>query len=133
MLPSIILVSMRADRYRFGGRTVGFTWMIRAGGFNGIAVTSWAGGYPRKTSVKFNAGRRFDDTSCRSRKTVNQAIHFAGRVSVRLYCIGPTIVAKYDTFQDAVDSPFPDENLTLVYLRGWMGLHLWLLPSGFNP
>src|SRR5215831_16100319 len=52
--------------------------------------------YRRRTPARSGAGKRSGGTSRRSRSTASRATRCAGRVSVKLYCSGPTIAAQYE-------------------------------------
>lgn len=68
---------------------------IRAAGFNGIAVITWAGEFPAKMTGKSNVGLRLNDTSPRLEKTVFGAIGTAGGGKDRLFSIGPMTAGKF--------------------------------------
>src|SRR5262245_40107767 len=87
---------MQASRFPSGVIKAGFIPMIRAAGSSGIAATTWAAECRRGTPARSGAGKRSGGTSRRSRSTANRVTRCAGRVSVKLYCSGPTIAAPYE-------------------------------------
>ena len=70
--------------------------MILAAGFNGTAVTIWAGECLKKTSVKSSAGKRFKGMSANCARTVSLATPFAALDSDKHCCMGLTIAGRFE-------------------------------------
>src|SRR5687767_5032965 len=86
---------MRQCPFQCGERTAGSITKIRAAGFSGTAVTTWAGAV-RMTSDKSNGGAPYAATSRRSKRIVLAVIPSAVRNNGRLCYTGLTIHEKYD-------------------------------------
>src|SRR5262245_3976562 len=100
--------------------------MIRAAGSSGIAATTWAAECRRRTPARSGAGKRSGGTSRRSRSTASRATRCAGRVSVKLYCSGPTIAAPYENEGAGLGACIfrltgPGQFDILVFGPGWRG------------
>jgi hypothetical protein len=92
---SITMALMPANPCPFGRTTDGSTQMILAAGFNGTAVTIWAGECLKKTSVKSSAGKRFEGMSVNCARIVSLETPFAALDSDKHCCIGLTIAGRF--------------------------------------
>ena len=90
------LASMPANRWPYGARTVGYTPMILAAGFNGTAGIMSAAECRRKTIGKFGGGGECEDTLGRSNVTASRETRLAANGRDRLFFTGPTTVGDFD-------------------------------------
>jgi hypothetical protein len=70
--------------------------MIRAAGFNGTVVTTWADACSTKIAGRSNAGKPSSAMCDKSRNIANRETFFAGDGSDRRSYTGLTTAAKYD-------------------------------------
>ena len=96
MLAARVEQTNQQTRARHGARTVGYTPMILAAGFNGTAGIMSAAECRRKTIGRLGGGGECEDTLGRSNVTASRETRLAANGKDRLFFTGPTTVGDFD-------------------------------------